>query len=68
MHEKEIIYTDESSVFCDGESGELGDASGHPRIYLTFKTDTLVCPYCSRLFKNKTIKNQQSFKKNNEKK
>ncbi len=31
-------------------SGDSHGALEHPKVYLTFKTDVLTCPYCSKVF------------------
>ncbi|HET6184065.1 MAG TPA: zinc-finger domain-containing protein [Acetobacteraceae bacterium] len=42
----EIIHVDEPVVACDGGDGALG----HPRVFLRIEHQSVVCPYCSRLF------------------
>jgi uncharacterized Zn-finger protein len=42
----EIIHVDETVVACDGGDGALG----HPRVYLHMEGDSVMCPYCSRLY------------------
>lgn len=43
----ETMYTDQDQVACDG-----GTYEGHPRVYLDVaKSGTVVCPYCSRTFR-----------------
>ena len=42
----EIIHVDEPVVACDGGGGALG----HPRVFLRIERDSVVCPYCSRLY------------------
>ena len=52
MSEGARVFVAEGStrVACDGVSDS--DPLGHPRVFLSFAPgqDTLVCPYCSRLF------------------
>ena len=45
---KEVVTVTSSTVACEGN----GPATGHPKVYLTFKTGSkeIVCPYCSRTF------------------
>ena len=42
----EIIHVDELVVACDGGGGALG----HPRVFLRIERDSVMCPYCSRLY------------------
>ena len=42
----EIIQVDQRTVACDGGDGSLG----HPRVFLYIEGDSVMCPYCSRLF------------------
>lgn len=42
----EIIHVDERVVACDGGGGALG----HPRVFLRIERDSVMCPYCSRLY------------------
>ncbi len=42
----EIIHVDERVVACDGGGGALG----HPRVFLRIEDQSVMCPYCSRLF------------------
>jgi len=47
----ETIETDEIVAACSG-----GGALGHPRVYLNLAPAGRVeCPYCSRLFVNRTV-------------
>jgi uncharacterized Zn-finger protein len=47
----ETIYIDTMVAACDGGGGALG----HPKVYLNLSAAGEVeCPYCSRLFVNKT--------------
>ena len=46
-NKEEIIETDQKRVSCDGP-----EFSKHPRVYLSMtEDDTVVCPYCSRVYK-----------------
>lgn len=49
LNNQETTYTNSRQVACQGEDSQ----NGHPKIYLTFKTDEaeLNCPYCNKLFK-----------------
>ncbi len=42
----EIIPVTEPVVACDGGGGPLG----HPRVFLRIEEQSVMCPYCSRLF------------------
>jgi uncharacterized Zn-finger protein len=42
----EIIHVDDPVVACDGGDGPLG----HPRVFLRIEDESVMCPYCSRLF------------------
>jgi uncharacterized Zn-finger protein len=42
----ETIHVDERIVACDGGSAALG----HPRVWLRIVTDSVMCPYCSRMY------------------
>ncbi|MBV8704139.1 MAG: zinc-finger domain-containing protein [Acetobacteraceae bacterium] len=42
----ETIHVAERVVACDGGGGPLG----HPRVFLRIEDQSVVCPYCSRLF------------------
>lgn len=42
----EIIHVDDPVVACDGGGGALG----HPRVFLRIEDQSVMCPYCSRLF------------------
>ena len=42
----EIIHVDELVVACDGGGGALG----HPRVFLRIERESVMCPYCSRLY------------------
>ena len=47
----ETIYIDEMVAVCNGGEGPLG----HPRVYLNLEPfGKIECPYCSRLFVNRT--------------
>ena len=47
----ETIYIDEMVAVCSGGEGPLG----HPRVYLNLApAGKIECPYCSRLFVNRT--------------
>ncbi len=46
---QEIIYVDDYKVKCEGKD----DATGHPRVYLEIKEESITCPYCSQIFKLK---------------
>ncbi len=41
----EIIHVDDRVIACDG-----GGPLGHPRVYLRIEEQSVLCPYCSRLF------------------
>ena len=45
---KDVVTVTTNTVPCEGN----GPATGHPRVYLTFKSGSreIVCPYCSRTF------------------
>ena len=42
----ETIQVDDRTVACDGGDGSLG----HPRVFLHIAEQSVVCPYCSRLY------------------
>jgi len=42
----EIIEVDDRTVACDGCDGALG----HPRVFLYIDRNSVLCPYCSRLY------------------
>jgi uncharacterized Zn-finger protein len=42
----EIIEVDDRTLACDGGDGALG----HPRVFLFIEKDSVLCPYCSRLY------------------
>jgi uncharacterized Zn-finger protein len=42
----ETIQTTDRTVACDGGDGALG----HPRVFLFIEDDSVMCPYCSRLY------------------
>jgi uncharacterized Zn-finger protein len=42
----ETIHVTERVVACDGGGGPLG----HPRVFLRIEGQSVMCPYCSRLF------------------
>jgi len=42
----ETIHTGSRTVACDGGSGGLG----HPRVFLYIEDESVICPYCSRLY------------------
>jgi uncharacterized Zn-finger protein len=42
----EIIHVNDRTVACDGGDGPLG----HPRVFLRIAGESVVCPYCSRLY------------------
>jgi uncharacterized Zn-finger protein len=42
----EIIRVDDRVVACDGGGGALG----HPRVFLRIEDQSVLCPYCSRLY------------------
>lgn len=42
----EIIHVDEQIVACDGGDSALG----HPRVFLHIEDQSVMCPYCSRLY------------------
>jgi uncharacterized Zn-finger protein len=42
----EIIEVDDRTVACDGGDGALG----HPRVFLYIDKNSVLCPYCSRLY------------------
>ena len=41
----ETIEAHSRTVACDG-----GGALGHPRVFLFIEDQSVMCPYCSRLF------------------
>ena len=42
----ETIHVHDRTVACDGGDGPLG----HPRVFLHIERESVVCPYCSRLY------------------
>jgi uncharacterized Zn-finger protein len=42
----ETIQVDDRTVACDGGDGPLG----HPRVFLYIDQQSVICPYCSRLY------------------
>jgi len=47
---KEVIYTNNPRVSCDGGEEDVG---GHPKVYLEISAHNenyIVCPYCSKKF------------------
>ncbi len=42
----ETIQVDDRTVACDGGDDPLG----HPRVFLYIDQQSVVCPYCSRLY------------------
>ncbi len=42
----EIIHVGSRTVACDGGEGALG----HPRVFLFIEHESVMCPYCSRLY------------------
>jgi uncharacterized Zn-finger protein len=42
----ETIQVDDRTVACDGGDGPLG----HPRVFLYIEEQSVVCPYCSRVY------------------
>jgi len=42
----ETIEVDDRTVPCDGGNGPLG----HPRVFLYIEQQSVVCPYCSRVY------------------
>jgi uncharacterized Zn-finger protein len=47
----EIIHVDDRVVACDGgPAADAGGALGHPRVFLRIEGDSVMCPYCSRLY------------------
>jgi len=42
----EIIEVTERTAPCDGGDGALG----HPRVFLYIENQSVMCPYCSRLY------------------
>ncbi|CAK7192683.1 hypothetical protein COMNV_00889 [Commensalibacter sp. Nvir] len=46
LNYNEIVYTHSKIVSCNGNHPVFG----HPKIYLKFKSEQIVCPYCSKLF------------------
>lgn len=42
----ETIRVDTRTVACDGGGGALG----HPRVFLYIEQESVMCPYCSRLY------------------
>jgi uncharacterized Zn-finger protein len=41
-----MVYSDIRKVKCSGTE----DGLGHPLVYLTIKSDKIICPYCSKEF------------------
>lgn len=56
LNEKPVVV-ETHQVACDGHSDFDKKIPGHPKIYLTFKSDsnTITCPYCSRMFTREAI-------------
>ncbi len=42
----ETIHVDSRTIACDGGDGALG----HPRVFLHIESQSVMCPYCSRLY------------------
>ncbi len=42
----ETIQVNDRTVACDGGDGPLG----HPRVFLHIDQESVICPYCSRLY------------------
>ena len=42
----ETFEVDSRTVSCDGGDGPLG----HPRVFLYIEEQSVMCPYCSRLY------------------
>jgi uncharacterized Zn-finger protein len=42
----ETIQVTDRTVACDGGNGPLG----HPRVFLYIDEQSVICPYCSRLY------------------
>jgi uncharacterized Zn-finger protein len=42
----ETIQVTDRTVACDGGDGALG----HPRVFLFIEAQSVLCPYCSRLY------------------
>ncbi len=42
----ETIQVTDRTVACDGGNGPLG----HPRVFLYIEEQSVICPYCSRLY------------------
>lgn len=42
----ETINVESRTVACDGGNGALG----HPRVFLYIERESVLCPYCSRLY------------------
>jgi uncharacterized Zn-finger protein len=42
----ETIQVESRTVSCDGGDGPLG----HPRVFLRIEGQSVICPYCSRLY------------------
>jgi len=42
----EIIHVNDRTAACDGGDGPLG----HPRVFLRIVDESVMCPYCSRLY------------------
>ncbi len=47
MNDQEIILTTSHKVKCEGQK----EGAGHPLVYLQITQESVVCPYCSTLFK-----------------
>jgi uncharacterized Zn-finger protein len=42
----ETFQVESRTVSCDGGNGPLG----HPRVFLRIEDQSVMCPYCSRLY------------------
>lgn len=49
MIKENIEYTTEDSVYCDGYDSSVEDDT-HPRVFYTFKNNTVECMYCNKIF------------------
>ncbi|MBX9977725.1 MAG: zinc-finger domain-containing protein [Alphaproteobacteria bacterium] len=69
MSTQEIIFVEEDAVVCDGSGNRADQLPGHPKVFLTFKssdkTDSIICPYCSKQFKRKRASSPSKKTKDN---
>ena len=46
-----MLHDGEKDIYCDGGNGDLDNALGHPKIFLTYEKGCVMCPYCGKEFK-----------------